>query len=70
MEAEKARTCPICGGDNDCGNAADRPPGTCWCGSEYFPQAIFALVKPELRGKACICIACVQRFRERHETTS
>ncbi|WP_235587013.1 cysteine-rich CWC family protein [Ferroacidibacillus organovorans] len=31
---------PICGRDNNCGNVAGKPHGTCWCDQEFFPQEI------------------------------
>ncbi|NBD23257.1 cysteine-rich CWC family protein [Paenibacillus glycinis] len=60
MHDEAAQTdCPICGQTNACEGSHD-----CWCGKAYFPRELFELVPPELRGKACICRACLRKFVE------
>nr|WP_230414655.1 cysteine-rich CWC family protein [Paenibacillus allorhizosphaerae] len=59
-------TCPLCGRDNDCGNVAGKPHGTCWCSKQNFPKSIFELVKPEQLGKSCICKTCLERFKDRN----
>lgn len=56
------QVCPICGGGNACEGSHD-----CWCGGETFPSGLFELVPEELRGKSCICRACVKRFKEEAE---
>jgi len=58
--------CPLCGGDNRCGNLAGKP--SCWCSTELFPQEIFAQVPPELLRKACICPNCLTRFKEQQQS--
>ncbi|XEC94196.1 cysteine-rich CWC family protein [Paenibacillus tarimensis] len=60
MENKSAKHCPICKKDNQCGNIAGHP--TCWCSKARFPEAIFELVPPDQRGKACICKDCLDRF--------
>ncbi|TYO94908.1 cysteine-rich CWC protein [Geothermobacter ehrlichii] len=54
--------CPICKGDNNCGLHAD--PGPCWCVDVEIPAALIDLVPPELKRKACICLSCIEAFRE------
>jgi hypothetical protein len=57
------RRCPLCGGDNRCAMAADaRPAATapCWCAEVVVPPQLLEQVPPALRGKACICEACVR----------
>ncbi|RAP76009.1 cysteine-rich CWC family protein [Paenibacillus montanisoli] len=51
------KECPICHNRNDCEGSH-----ACWCASELFPSGIFELVPAELRGKACICIDCLNAF--------
>lgn len=37
-------TCPICGGNSNCGNVAGKPHGECWCDKSVFPPEIFEKV--------------------------
>jgi hypothetical protein len=54
--------CPLCGGDNRCGYLANPHAGTCWCVHD-FPKEIVERVPEHLKGKACICPECVERFK-------
>ncbi|MFC4075837.1 cysteine-rich CWC family protein [Salinithrix halophila] len=63
VEPNQAAFCPICGKDNDCGNLAGKPRGTCWCDKEVFPPEILERVSSEQR-KACICQGCVKRYKK------
>ncbi|WP_274651921.1 cysteine-rich CWC family protein [Paenibacillus humicola] len=65
MANDPAR-CPLCGGDNSCVMAAGRKDEPCWCMTARFPEEIFALIPPENRRKACICPACLERFKHGH----
>ncbi|MBW7474752.1 cysteine-rich CWC family protein [Paenibacillus oenotherae] len=65
MAADTAGKCPICGGDNSCGNIAGKVQGACWCSKEYFPEGIFSTVPVDQLGKACICRSCLNKFKER-----
>ncbi|WP_308639521.1 cysteine-rich CWC family protein [Paenibacillus silvisoli] len=56
-QQDKAKVCPICHSRNDCEGSH-----ACWCAGELFPSGIFELVPVELRGKACICIDCLNEF--------
>ncbi|SEO13272.1 cysteine-rich CWC family protein [Paenibacillus sp. OV219] len=52
-----ASECPLCRQSNRCeGNES------CWCSREKFPKELIALVPEELKGKACICEACLHAF--------
>ena len=51
--------CPLCGGDNRCGMAADPLAQGCWCRSAEFGAAI-ALLPEAARGKVCICARCAR----------
>lgn len=66
--ADSGSVCPLCGQDNRCGAHAGLPPSECWCMKETFPQEIFELVPPEERGKACICMDCLDRFKRQRST--
>jgi len=56
--------CPLCGGDNDCQLCAPVAyKGQCWCAHEDMPAELLARVPDNLRHRACICRACVQKFR-------
>ncbi|MBP6701417.1 MAG: cysteine-rich CWC family protein [Halioglobus sp.] len=52
------KTCPLCGGDNQCAIAAGRPGETCWCVSATIGAAALAAIPAESVGKRCICPAC------------
>ncbi len=54
------KLCPLCGKENGC--TGDR---TCWCMTVKVPKALRAMVPPEKKG-ACICRACVERFKREH----
>lgn len=66
-EQEVAARCPICKGDNKCGNLAGIPAGECWCSKEAFPQVVFERIPSDLLGKACVCQACLHKLREQSE---
>ena len=57
------KVCPICGGDNDCGNVAGRPHGTCWCDREFFPKEIFDKIPSTGSEKTCICQNCLGKLK-------
>ena len=53
--------CPLCGEHNACGAHNDSP---CWCCSTGIPQALIDRIPSEKKMKACICKACVDRYRQ------
>jgi predicted Fe-S protein YdhL (DUF1289 family) len=55
---DSARTCPLCGGDNDCGAAAGRD--TCWCHATTIAPNVLAGVPQQARGRVCVCAACAR----------
>jgi hypothetical protein len=56
--------CPLCGGDNHCLLCAPVAyKGQCWCVQEDLPAELLARVPENLRHRACICRACVEKFR-------
>lgn len=56
--------CPLCGESNGCAMAAPDEPGSpCWCVATTFDDALLARVRPESRGRACICAACAAASR-------
>ena len=67
MEVESVMSgskCPICGGDNHCGNVAGMKHGECWCDRAVFPQEIFDVVPSNGEEKSCICQSCLQKFKD------
>ena len=63
--ANEACRCPLCERPNHC--AMEQPQAgqnePCWCTREQFGAALLQQVPEALRGKACICQACVQASR-------
>ncbi|EFM10433.1 hypothetical protein PaecuDRAFT_2869 [Paenibacillus curdlanolyticus YK9] len=60
--------CPLCGGDNRCGQLIPSTNGEgCWCLRASIPAALLALVPPELTGKACICRSCVETALQKEQ---
>jgi prepilin-type N-terminal cleavage/methylation domain-containing protein len=56
--------CPLCGGANDCLLCSPVVyKGQCWCAHEEIPAELLARVPENLRNRACICPACVEKFR-------
>lgn len=59
--------CPLCGGDNRCAMEIERdtgvPQGPCWCVGASITPDLMARLPREAEGKACICAACVARWR-------
>lgn len=68
-------TCPLCQGENACGNElakqvdqslaqSNKQASTCWCqdASIQFPSELLAQVPEHLKGKSCICQNCVKNF--------
>lgn len=37
---------------------------TCWCNAVKIPEQLLMLLPEESRGKACICLSCIQSFKE------
>ncbi len=55
--------CPLCGQANHCAMEqpqAGREQAPCWCTREQFSAQLLQQVPEALRGKACICQACVK----------
>ncbi|WP_083511908.1 MULTISPECIES: cysteine-rich CWC family protein [Alicyclobacillus] len=63
-----ANKCPICGGDNNCGNVAGKPHGTCWCDRESFPKKIFDKIPSKGSEKTCICQNCLEKLTGMHSS--
>lgn len=53
----REKLCPFCANPNRCGVDL---AGGCWCGGIEIPIEMIELL-PE-RGKACICIECVNTY--------
>ena len=60
--------CPLCGAPNRCllGSAVAFK-GQCWCAQEEIPDELLARVPENFRNRACVCRACVQKFRREKE---
>jgi len=52
------KTCPLCGGDNQCAMAAGKAAETCWCWAATIDAAALAKIPPDSVGKRCLCPAC------------
>lgn len=57
------KVCTICGGDNNYGNVAGKPHGTCWCDKEFFPKEIFDKIPSTGSEETCICQNCLEKLR-------
>jgi len=53
--------CPFCQSKNQCKAHAKEP---CWCNHVSVPQALLDLLATETKGKACICLECIQAFKK------
>ncbi len=53
--------CPLCQRENRCGEVAGGG-GRCWCFDLKVPAELLARVPVSVRGKACVCRACVEAF--------
>ena len=54
--------CPLCGGLNRCAVLEDKSVEDCWCKVVEIPPDLLKDVPVELRGKACVCRACVMAY--------
>lgn len=57
-------TCPLCGKGNECAALKEENPQHCWCFHAAIPKELLARISAENRGKACVCEACVQAYRQ------
>ncbi|MDE2371416.1 MAG: cysteine-rich CWC family protein [Burkholderiales bacterium] len=56
-----AKTCPLCGGPNDCRPAADGHfEQACWCREVVFSKALLDRLPPAAKNRCCICRACAE----------
>jgi hypothetical protein len=53
--------CPICGRDNNCMAHSSEP---CWCNNVEIPQELLDLVPESKKQKVCICLKCIQGFKD------
>ena len=64
LEPLDTPNCPLCGQPNGCAAvAAGSFDVACWCASETFPAGLLERVPHPMRGRACICRACVEQAR-------
>ncbi|WP_251671585.1 MULTISPECIES: cysteine-rich CWC family protein [unclassified Sporosarcina] len=54
--------CPICKGDNHCGNGLPKEKGVCWCTSKTFPEEVFFHIPEQELHKHCICQHCLEKI--------
>jgi len=52
------KTCPLCGGDNQCAMASGDAGKACWCQDITIDAAALTAVPPDSAGKRCLCPAC------------
>ncbi len=55
------KICPICGKDNNCMAHRYEP---CWCNDVEIPQELLDMVPESKKRKACICLKCIQDFKD------
>ena len=56
--------CPLCGETNECQLCSPAAfKGRCWCADVEIADELFARVPEDFRNRACICRACVDKFR-------
>lgn len=55
--------CPICGNQNNCGYVNGLSHEGCWCEKVEVPKELRDKIPEHLKGKACICKACVMEFK-------
>ena len=53
--------CPLCQQNNRCDVQAQQG---CWCMKTEVPTALLDKVPDSLKGKKCICNACIERFEQ------
>jgi hypothetical protein len=60
--------CPLCSAPNQCllGSAVAFK-GRCWCAQEEIPDELLARVPENFRNRACVCRACVEKYRREKE---
>jgi hypothetical protein len=54
--------CPLCGKENNCAMATGADPHSCWCMSLKVPEELLERIPKEIRGKACVCKECVEKY--------
>jgi hypothetical protein len=53
--------CPLCGNPNNCMAHSEHP---CWCLDVKVPKELIELLPVTHKGKACICLDCIQKFNK------
>jgi hypothetical protein len=54
--------CPLCGQTNQCQLCTDHAyKGPCWCAKVKISQELLDQIPTDLKNKACICKACVEK---------
>ena len=57
----KNKACPFCHAENNC---MANSQSHCWCFEVQMPDSLTALVPTALKGKSCICISCINAFKD------
>ncbi len=55
------KICPFCKGKNNCMAHSKNP---CWCNDIEIPAQLINLVPSHLKRKSCICLSCINAFKE------
>ncbi|MCW8932417.1 MAG: cysteine-rich CWC family protein [Gammaproteobacteria bacterium] len=53
--------CPFCQSKNQCMAHVEK---NCWCDTANVPKELLAIVPEETQNKVCICLSCIQLFKE------
>ena len=59
------KICPFCKNQNECMAHSENP---CWCIDLKIPSELTELVPVDLKHKSCICISCINLFKEDPKT--
>lgn len=58
--------CPVCSEPNACAMEVAKATGNkaehCWCFDAVFAPAVMDQVPDEAKGRACVCVKCVESF--------
>lgn len=58
------KICPFCKNKNGCMAHSDAP---CWCNGVVVPPQLLELLPAHLTRKSCICLPCINAYRQNHE---
>jgi hypothetical protein len=63
-ERQAEAICPFCQTINNCMAHSVKP---CWCRQVEIPQELLKLVPKDKKHKVCICLKCIEAFKDTPE---